>query len=96
MAKQEDTGSQYSTLFHRSRRAFRRRLLTKAHEDHPCIVRMKRKLHQSYWWPGQDKDIDNFVKYCADCQLNDKPLLRNYYATAVTPHDRSLGEIMFN
>ncbi|GFO35699.1 Zf-h2c2 and rve domain containing protein [Plakobranchus ocellatus] len=51
-----------------------RRLLAKAHEGHPDIARMKRKLRQSYWWPGQDKDIENFVKHCAGCQLSDKSL----------------------
>ncbi|GFO49293.1 integrase core domain protein [Plakobranchus ocellatus] len=54
--------------------ALRRRLLAKAHEGHPGIVGMKRKLRQSYWWPGQDKDIENFVKHCAGCQLSDKSL----------------------
>ncbi|GFO38083.1 Pol polyprotein [Plakobranchus ocellatus] len=64
--------------------ALRQRLLAKAHEDHPGIVRMKRKLRQSYWWPGQDKDIENFVKHCAGCQLSDKSLApANVSATSI-------------
>ncbi|GFN82895.1 LOW QUALITY PROTEIN: Pol polyprotein [Plakobranchus ocellatus] len=62
----------------------RRRLLAKAHEGHPGIVRMKPKLRQSYWWPGQDKDIENFVKHCAGCQLSDKSLApSNVSATSI-------------
>ncbi|GFO47389.1 Zf-h2c2 and rve domain containing protein [Plakobranchus ocellatus] len=64
--------------------ALRRRLLAKAHEGHPGIVRIKRKLRQSYWWPGQDKDIENFVKHCAGCQLSDKSLApANVSATSI-------------
>ncbi|GFN96940.1 Pol polyprotein [Plakobranchus ocellatus] len=64
--------------------ALRRRLLAKAHEGHPGIVRMKRKLRQSYWWPGQDKNIENFVKHCAGCQLSDKSLApANVSATSI-------------
>ena len=44
------------------------RLLQMAHVGHPGIVRMKRKLRESYWWPGQDKEIEHFVKICSPCQ----------------------------
>ncbi len=38
-----------------------RRLLQLAHAAHPGIVRMKRKMRETYWWPGMDRDIENLV-----------------------------------
>jgi transposase InsO family protein len=42
-------------------------LLQRAHEGHPGIVRMKRQLRQSYWWPGLDTQAEAFVKNCIAC-----------------------------
>ncbi len=52
--------------------SLRDRLLTMAHEGHPGIVRMKRQLRQSYWWPGMDKQGEQFVKNCAACNDSEK------------------------
>ena len=47
-------------------------LIKRAHEGHPGIVRMKRQLRRCYWWPGQDKMVEEFVKRCSGCQRSDK------------------------
>ena len=48
--------------------SLQQRVLMAAHEGHPGIVRAKRQLRASYWWPQQDKSIENYVRYCTACQ----------------------------
>ena len=36
------------------------RVLELAHEGHPEIVAMKRRLHTKVWWPNCDKDAEKF------------------------------------
>ena len=43
-----------------------------AHQGHPGVVRMKRLLRESYWWPGQCTQVENFVKHCVGCQSSSK------------------------
>ena len=43
-------------------------ILNAAHEGHPGIVRAKRQLRQTYWWPGMDKQVEQHVQHCAACQ----------------------------
>ena len=38
------------------------------HVGHPGIVRMKAIARSYVWWPGVDKDIENQVKTCKQCQ----------------------------
>lgn len=45
------------------------RTLELAHEGHPGIVVMKRRLRQKVWWPGMDKETEKFVKNCRECIL---------------------------
>lgn len=47
----------------------RRRTLELAHEGHPGMVVMKRRLRQKVWWPGLDVEVEKFVKSCRDCTL---------------------------
>lgn len=47
----------------------RRRTLELAHEGHPGMVVMKRRLRQKVWWPGMDAEVEQFVKACRDCTL---------------------------
>lgn len=43
-----------------------------AHEGHNGIVRTKRRIRQHYWWPGMDKDVENYVSSCQPCCNSDK------------------------
>lgn len=47
----------------------RSRILEIAHETHPGIVSMKRKLRQKVWWPGIDKEVERLVKKCKSCTI---------------------------
>lgn len=44
-------------------------VLQLAHEGHPGIVVMKRRLRQKVWWPSMDKEVERFVKRCKECTL---------------------------
>ena len=52
----------------------RKQVLEIAYLGHPGIVVMKRNLRTKVWWPGNDKDADNFCKTCCSCQLVSNPL----------------------
>ncbi|XP_062539263.1 uncharacterized protein K02A2.6-like [Armigeres subalbatus] len=45
------------------------KVLELAHEGHPGIVVMKRRLRQKVWWPSMDKEVEAFVKRCKDCTI---------------------------
>ncbi|XP_058453152.1 uncharacterized protein K02A2.6-like [Malaya genurostris] len=45
------------------------RILEVAHEGHPGIEVMKRRLRQKVWWPGLDKMAEKFVRICKECTL---------------------------
>lgn len=40
----------------------RNQILELAHESHPGMVAMKRRLRQKVWWPQMDKQVELFVK----------------------------------
>lgn len=40
-----------------------------AHESHPGIVSMKRRLRQKVWWPAVDKQAEKVVKSCKSCTI---------------------------
>ena len=61
--------------------SLQQRILTAAHEGHPGIVRAKRQLRASYWWPGQDKAVEEFVRHCAACQDSAK----SHKSTVIPP-----------
>ena len=41
-------------------------------ERNPGVCRMKSLARGVVWWPGIDKDIENMVKGCHQCQVNCK------------------------
>lgn len=47
----------------------RNKALTLAHIGHPGIVVMKRTLRRAVWWPGLDRDVENFCENCDACIL---------------------------
>ena len=46
----------------------RKRALDMLHETHPGMVRLKALARAYLWWPGMDKDIEQCVKLCKECQ----------------------------
>ena len=45
-------------------------LWSTVHEANPGETRMKRLTWMFIWWPGIDKDIEEKVKSCSECQSN--------------------------
>ena len=50
--------------------ALRTRILEELHRGHPGMVRMKGLARGYVWWPGIDKDCENFVAACSRCHEN--------------------------
>ena len=48
------------------------KVLDLLHESHPGVVRMKAIARSTVWWPGVDKDIEENVRTCQQCQVNQK------------------------
>jgi len=52
----------------------RRRIMKEFHDPptarHPGIVRTKDLIARSYWWPKLQKDVEDYIKGCAQCQAN--------------------------
>ncbi len=47
--------------------AYRKRVIEKPHKTHHGITALKCLVKNSSWWPLMNKDIDNFVKDCEEC-----------------------------
>ena len=45
-----------------------RQVLSQLHESHQGSVRTKQRAHLSVYWPGIDRDIDNVILKCEQCQ----------------------------
>lgn len=43
-----------------------------AHEGHPGVIKMKRRLRSKVWWPGMDKETETFIATCHGCVLVSK------------------------
>ena len=48
----------------------RKAVLNELHEAQPGISRMKALARMYVWWPGLDKDIEESVRLCRECQVN--------------------------
>lgn len=48
-------------------------ILRAAHEGHPGIVSMKKRLRTKVWWPGIDLEAEKMVRQCKGCTLVSAP-----------------------
>ena len=48
----------------------RKRSLAAGHDGHQGIVKTKMLLQSKVWYPGMDKDINEYVSNCRGCQLS--------------------------
>ena len=46
------------------------KVLQELHEAHPGLIQMKRIAWTLVWWPGLDKNIEERVQHCLECQSN--------------------------
>lgn len=65
----------------------RLRALKLAHISHPGMSTMKNFLRQGLWWPGVDREVEEYVKTCPECQL---------VTASVTPLPITLTELPNN
>ena len=52
--------------------AGRQKIMEELHQGHPGITRVKGLARGFVWWPGMDLDLENMVKSCPNCQVNQK------------------------
>lgn len=50
-------------------KSLKKQVLLLSHEGHPGITSIKNRLRSKMWWPGLDKDVENFVKTGKGFQL---------------------------
>lgn len=57
-----------------------RNILELLHQQHPGMVRMKQLARSYLWWPGLDKEIEDEVRQCEQCQRyqRNNPEDKNY------------------
>ena len=48
------------------------KVLNQLHDSHPGVSKMKGLARGIVWWPGINKDVEERVKSCAQCQQNQK------------------------
>lgn len=53
--------------------SLREQTLQLAHEGHPGMTVMKRRLRVKVWWPKIDPQVEDFVKKCRGCLLVSAP-----------------------
>ena len=48
------------------------RILKMVHEGHIGMTRIKQRGRNSVWWPGLDKQIEEYVRNCDICAMSEK------------------------
>ena len=65
-------------------------IVNELHETLPGICRMKALARSYVWWPNMDKELENKVKHCGQCEVNRKaPLVAPLHHENAT---RTLGK----
>ena len=49
-----------------------KQVMEELHQGYPGINRMKGLARGFVWWPGMDQQLENMVKSCPSCQVNQK------------------------
>lgn len=49
---------------------FRKDLLQEKHSGHDGIVKAKELMRSYFWWPGVDKELEQYIKSCESCRQN--------------------------
>ena len=68
--------------------SLRKRILKLAHETHQGIVKTKQFLRARFFWPGMDQAVEETIKGCSACVLNQP--LNKYTPLQTTPLPRGL------
>ena len=66
--------------------SLRKRILKLAHETHQGIVKTKQFLQARFFWPGMDQAVEETIKGCSACVLNQP--LNKYAPLQTTPLPR--------
>ena len=45
-------------------------VLQELHEEHPGMTRMKSLARMYVWWPGINKEMEECICTCSECQVN--------------------------
>lgn len=53
--------------------SLREQIMQVAHEGHPGMSVMKKRLRAKVWWPKIDRQTEEFVKHCRGCTLVSAP-----------------------
>lgn len=53
-------------------KSLREQTLQLAHEGHPGMSVMKRRIRAKVWWPKIDQQVEKFVENCRGCTLNER------------------------
>ncbi len=72
--------------------AMQQGILQAAHEGHPGIVRFKRELRKTYWWPGMSTQAEEVVKHCVPCQRSAKSTVGSEIGEKIIPAPEAAGE----
>ena len=48
----------------------RKVVLEELHDGHPGVSKMESHIKAHVWWPNMDRDIENLVQTCYECQLH--------------------------
>ncbi|PAA56643.1 hypothetical protein BOX15_Mlig004385g26 [Macrostomum lignano] len=52
--------------------SLRLQVIEEAHEGHPGVVRSKQRCRDTVWFPGIDRQVEDYVKNCTACTLAEK------------------------
>ena len=65
----------------------RKHIIDTAHDGHPGICSMKRRLRSRIWFPGMDQDITATVEGCLACQASTPKTQRDPLVTSIPPDE---------